>query len=144
MPTPTPAYHPVVAPSEVAALERLVRRATSEQRLGQRAKLALLLQAQPTVGNTAAAAQLGQHPNWVRKWRKRWAQAGFALAALADRPRSGRPRTLSPLAEATVKAVACDPPPGGPQPLSRYSLADLVQVLPHDPTLGPLTRSTVW
>jgi hypothetical protein len=96
MPTPTPAYHPAVAPSEVAALERLVRRATSEQRLVQRAKLALLLQARPTVGNTAAAAQLGQHPNWVRKWRKRWAQAGFALAALADRPRSGRPRTLSP------------------------------------------------
>jgi Winged helix-turn helix len=96
MPTPTPAYHPAVAPSAVAALERLVRRATSEQRLVQRAKLALLLQAQPTVGNTAAAAQLGQHPNWVRKWRKRWAQAGFALAALADRPRSGRPRTLSP------------------------------------------------
>jgi hypothetical protein len=37
-----------------------VRRATSEQRLVQRAKLALLLQAQPTVGNTAAAAHLGQ------------------------------------------------------------------------------------
>src|SRR2546421_291093 len=62
MPTPTPAYHPAVAPSAVAALERLVRRATSEQRLVQRAKLALLLQAQPTVGNTAAAPHLGQHP----------------------------------------------------------------------------------
>ena len=96
MPTPTPAYHPQLAACDVAVLERLVRRPTSEQRLVQRAKLALLLHAHPAVGNAAAAQQLGQHPNWVRKWRKRWALEGFALAALADRPRSGRPRTVSP------------------------------------------------
>jgi Winged helix-turn helix len=96
MPTPTPAYHPQLAARDVVALERLVRRPTSEQRLVQRAKLALLLHAQPALGNTAAAQQLGQHPNWVRKWRKRWALAGFALPALADRPRSGRPRSVSP------------------------------------------------
>ncbi len=96
MPTPTPAYHPQLAARDVVALERLVRRPTSEQRLVQRAKLALLLHTQPALGNTAAAQQLGQHPNWVRKWRKRWALAGFALPALADRPRSGRPRTVSP------------------------------------------------
>jgi hypothetical protein len=96
MPTPTPAYHPQLAACDVAALERLVRRPTSEQRLARRAQLALLLHAQPAVGNAAAAQQLGQHPNWVRKWRKRWALEGFALAALADRPRSGRPRTVSP------------------------------------------------
>jgi hypothetical protein len=96
MPTPPPAYHPQLAARDVVALERLVRRPTSEQRLVQRAKLALLLHAQPALGNTAAAQQLGQHPNWVRKWRKRWALAGFALPALADRPRSGRPRSVSP------------------------------------------------
>ena len=96
MPPPTPAYHPQLVASDVAALERLVRRPTSEQRFVQRAKLALLLHAHPTIGNTAAAQRLGQHPNWIRKWRKRWALEGFALAALADRPRAGRPRTLSP------------------------------------------------
>ena len=96
MPTPYPAYHPQLAPDEVTALERLVRRPTSEQRWVQRAKLALLLQADPTIGNTAAAQQLGQHPNWVRKWRKRWALDGFAVAGLADRPRSGRPPRVSP------------------------------------------------
>ena len=96
MPTPSPAYHPKWAPDEVAQLDRLVRRPTSEHRLVQRAKLALLLHAEPTFGNTAAAQRLGQHPNWVRKWRKRWALAGFAQAGLADRPRSGRPPRVSP------------------------------------------------
>ena len=96
MPTPYPAYHPQWAPAEVAALEQLVRRPTSQQRWVQRAKLALLLHAAPTIGNTAAAQQLGQHPNWVRKWRKRWAVHGFAQAGLVDRPRSGRPPRVSP------------------------------------------------
>ena len=96
MPTPTPAYHPQWSAQDVAALEQLVRRPTSEQRLVQRAQLALLLHAQPTVGNTAAARLLGKHPNWVRKWRKRWTLEGGALAVLADRPRAGRPRALSP------------------------------------------------
>jgi hypothetical protein len=96
MPLPTPAYHPWLGPAEVVALEQLVRRPRSEQRLVERARLALLLHAQPTIGNTAAARQLGHHPNWVHKWRKRWATDGFAIAALADRPRAGRPATLSP------------------------------------------------
>jgi hypothetical protein len=96
MPTPYPAYHPHLPSDAVAALERLVRRSTSEQRLVQRAKLALLLHADPRLGNTGAGQQLGQHPNWVRKWRKRWALDGFALASLADRPRSGRPPRVSP------------------------------------------------
>jgi transposase len=96
MPTPYPAYHPELAADDVATLERLVRRPTSEQRLVQRAKLALLLHAEPTVGNTAAAQRLGQHPNWVRKWRKRWALDGFAVAGLGDHPRSGRPPRVSP------------------------------------------------
>ena len=96
MPLPSPAYHPQLGPADVAALERLVRRPRSEQRLVERARLALLLHAQPTLGNTAAARQLGHHPNRVHKWRKRWATEGFALEALADRPRSGRPPTVSP------------------------------------------------
>ncbi len=96
MPSPYPAYQLQLAPADVAALERVVRRPTSEQRLVQRAKLALLLHAQPTLGNAAAGRQLDQHPNWVYKWRKRWATEGFALAGLADRPRSGRPPRVSP------------------------------------------------
>jgi len=74
----------------------MVRKRALAHRLVQRAKLALLLQRQPTIASAAAARQLGQHPNWVRSWRKRWATSGFAAAALADQPRSGRPPTVSP------------------------------------------------
>ncbi len=96
MPNPRPVYQPMFAPEEVAALERIVRKPTLAYRVVQRAKLALLLHRQPAIAHTAAARQLGQHPNWVRSWRRRWAQQGFAVEALADRPRSGRPPTVSP------------------------------------------------
>ena len=96
MPSPRPAYHPTFAPTDIAAVARLVRKPTLAHRLVQRAKLALLLHRQPTIASVAAARQHGQHPNWVRAWRKRWATTGFSVAALADQPRSGRPPTVSP------------------------------------------------
>jgi winged helix-turn helix protein len=96
MPSPQPHYRPVVPSEEVARLERLVRRTSLAHRVVQRAKLALLLHREPEVGNTAAARRLGQHPNWVGTWRKRWAEEGFSVAALEDRPRAGRPVAVSP------------------------------------------------
>lgn len=96
MPRPYPSYRPEFALGDVAALERLVRCTSRAHRIVQRAKLALLLQREPTVGNREAARRLGQHPNWVCTWRKRWAERGFSVAALADRPRPGRPVAVSP------------------------------------------------
>src|SRR4051795_904173 len=96
MPSPYPAYHPQGGPTVVAALEQLVRRPTSEQRLVQRAKLALLVHADPALGNAAAGQQLGQHPNWVRKWRKRWALGGCPLASLGGSPAVGTPAAAFP------------------------------------------------
>lgn len=96
MPGPRPTYQPAFSPEDVAALGQLVRKQTFAHRPVQRAKLALLLQTRPAIANPVAAQHLGQHANWVRYWRKRWATDGFSLAALADRPRSGRPAVFSP------------------------------------------------
>jgi DDE superfamily endonuclease len=41
-------------------------------------------------------------------------------------------------------AVACELPAQRDQPLSRYSIADLQQVMSEEPAVGPLSRSTVW
>lgn len=96
MPKPYPAFHPVFSPADVAVIQRMVRTPTLAYRLVQRAKLAVLLHTEPALSSVAAARRLDQHPNWVRKWRHRWAQQGFEVAALADHPRSGRPPTVSP------------------------------------------------
>src|SRR5437763_728323 len=59
-------------------------------------------------------------------------------------PGRDAPRGFPPLAQATVKAIACELPTPRAQPLSRYSLADLQQVVAQDPAVGLLSRSTLW
>jgi len=93
MPGPAPTYRPRLTPDEVAACERLLRRPTAPQAQVARAALALLLHAEPDLDTATIARRLGRHVNWVFRWRRAWATAGFRLADKAGR---GRKPTLSP------------------------------------------------
>jgi DNA-directed RNA polymerase specialized sigma24 family protein len=73
-------------------LEALVRRRTAEQRMVVRARI--VLAAADGEENATIAEDLGVALNTVIKWRKRFFEEG--MAGLADRKRSGRPRTFSP------------------------------------------------
>ena len=75
-------------------LEAAIRPATAEKRVVRRAEAALLMAAGVSVRDTGAA--LGADPRTVWKWRKRFLTAKSIEEALADAPRSGRPRALSP------------------------------------------------
>ncbi len=96
MPGPAPQYQPMISAELTAELEQLARKSTAPHQQVQRAKLALLLQAQPDLDNPELARRLGQHFNWVRYWRKRWATDGFRLEALQDKLGRGRKPRLSP------------------------------------------------
>lgn len=93
---PAPHYQPTFTADELALCERIVRRSHAPQNQVARAKLALLLHAQPALDNVAAGRRLGKHENWVRSWRKAWATEGFRLA---DRGGQGRKPTFSPLGD---------------------------------------------
>jgi len=73
-------------------LEALTRRTTVAVGLARRARIVLL--AAEGVPLERIARQLGVDRNVVRTWVDRDRASG--LAALEDRPRSGRPRTFSP------------------------------------------------
>jgi transposase len=73
--------------------------------------------------NNQIARRLGISVDTVRCWRGRYADQG--MAGLADRPRPGRPRRLSPLQIAEVKALACQLPAESGVPLSRWSCPEL-------------------
>jgi hypothetical protein len=93
MPGPLPQYQPAFTSEQIAACERVVRQHTAPQGQVYRAKLALLLQAQPALDNPTAARHLGKHENWVRYWRRIWATQGFRLA---DKPGRGRKPAFPP------------------------------------------------
>ncbi len=73
-------------------LESLVRRRTAEQRMVLRARI--VLAAAQGEQNASVAERLGVALNTVIKWRKRFFEEG--MEGLADRKRSGRPRTFPP------------------------------------------------
>jgi hypothetical protein len=100
---PSPRYRPDFTADQIAACERLVRRHSAPQALVYRAKLALLLLAEPTLDNPTAGRRLGKHENWVRYWRRTWATDGFRLA---DRPGRGRKPAFPSLAAATAKVLS--------------------------------------
>ncbi len=75
-----------------ARLEALVRRRTAEQRMALRARI--VLAAANGEENASIAERVGVALNTVIKWRKRFFEEG--MGGLADRKRSGRPRTFPP------------------------------------------------
>ena len=83
-------------------LERWVRSSTIPAGLAQRARIVLL--AADGVPNVEIAERLGVSKPTVTSWRDRYRDGG--IAALDDRPRSGRPRTLDhrEIVAATLKS----------------------------------------
>jgi transposase len=73
-------------------LEARARRRTAEQRMVLRARI--VLAAADGEENATIADDLDIALNTVIKWRKRFFEE--RMAGLADRKRSGRPRTFSP------------------------------------------------
>jgi hypothetical protein len=93
-PHPGPRGKPLPLSSEDREkLEAAIRPATAEKRVVRRAEARLLMAAGMSIADTAAA--LGVDDATVWRWRKRFQQADSIEAALADAPRSGRPRALS-------------------------------------------------
>lgn len=93
---PMPFSEPVVlADPERAQLEALVRAGSTPQALVFRCRLILRIadQDRPTNLEIAAAFRCDRHT--AGTWRKRYLARG--LAGLQDAPRSGRPRSFSPL-----------------------------------------------
>ena len=85
-------YRIVLTPEERSELERRARRQTATKREVFRAQIVVL--AADGLRNDEIAERLGTIRMTVSRWRKRFFED--RSAGLADRPRSGRPRTFSP------------------------------------------------
>ena len=100
---------------ERPALERLARSRVGEARLVERARIVLAAaEARPA---HEIAARLGCGERTVKLWRARYAAGG--LAALRDKPKSGRPLTYGPELRARLIALACTRPPTSLEGLRR-------------------------
>jgi transposase len=114
----------VLTSEQRVQLERVVRAASSEQRMVKRAQVALL--AEEGLTNEEIAPLAGLTVQKVSKWRRRVAEEG--IAGLADRPRPGGPRRYGHDERLAVFATACSPPPEGQTQWTVRSLATAVGI----------------
>ena len=83
----------------------------------------MVLAAEDGDSAAAIARRVGVHPRTVERWRARFRHAG--LPGLQDKPRSGPPPKLGPVARLELIALACEPV-AGPAGQTRRTIAELV------------------
>lgn len=110
-----------------AKLERMKRARSSPQRLQERAAIVLL--AANGLENGQIAAKLRQDPGKVGRWRKRYAQLGFA-GILKDKSRPGRIPPLTATLRSKIVEMTLHSKPEGATHWSRTSMAKAVGVSP--------------
>lgn len=93
MPPLAPIHRPQFTEEQLAHARQLAARTTAPHREVLRARLTLVLAAEPGLTHRQVATRAGLSPKTVEKWRRRWASEGWSLT---DAPRSGRPPTFSP------------------------------------------------
>lgn len=128
--------------NEVEQLTGWVRAGTTPQRLAARARL--ILGSAAGLGTRALARRERMSRTTVRRWLGRFAIERYA--GLQDRPRSGRPKTITPATRALVVALACERPADRDVPLRRYSLSELTVELATRLPSGGVTpsRTAIW
>ncbi|HET7602527.1 MAG TPA: IS630 family transposase, partial [Gemmatimonadales bacterium] len=109
-----------------AALERLVRAATTPAGLSRRARAVLLMD--EGLSGREIATRTGYTPVQISRIRARFAAAG--VEGLADRARSGRPPELSDAKRARILALTLKAPPKGLSQWSTREMAARVDVSP--------------
>lgn len=94
---PSPHAPPIILEHQAREqLEALVRAGSTPQAFAFRAKIVLRAADEDAPCNLQIAVEFGCSKNTVSLWRRRFAAQG--LPGLQDAPRSGRPRSFSPLA----------------------------------------------
>jgi transposase len=121
----------VLSAEERSALEAWARSPTSEQRLAGRARIILL--AAGGLASRAIGREVDCSRGVVSKWRTRFAAA--RLVGLADRPRSGKPKTYDAHADRRILAVLDGPPPEG---FARWTAPLIARAL------GDVSDQHVW
>jgi transposase len=125
-----PATEVVLSDAEREQLQSLLRARGATVAEHLRARIILLAAEGRSTGQIAR--EVGVPACTVSRWRTRIGRYGLGSdvrRALADAPRSGRPRTIDGVRRAQIVATACDPLPDGAG-LSGWTLDLLLEELP--------------
>lgn len=112
--------------TEKERLEKIVKRPTALQKIGKRARIILMADS-GEYNNIEIAKYVGIDVGEITKWRKRWIKSKDKdiEERLKDRPRSGRPATITAEQWCKIMALACEKPENHGVPITHWSHSSL-------------------
>jgi len=139
MPGPLPKYAINLSPEQAAHLQQLSACYTAPFAEVQRARLLLLAHQHPDFSQVQIARQLGCSVDTVKCWRRRWQ----TTPSLKDAPRTGSPRTFTPLERAQIIALACSSPRESGKAWMCWSGEKLAQVAVEQQLVASISPGTI-
>ncbi len=139
MPGPLPKYPIQLTPEQEGHLQQRSRCYTAPFAEVQRARMLLLAHQHPTWRNVEIARQVGCCVHTVKRWRQRW----HVTDCQHDAPRTGTPRTFTPLQRAQISALACSSPRAYGKPWPRWSGEKLAQVAVEQQIVAHIAPGTI-
>ena len=128
MPQGPPLAPLTVTPEQRTQLQSLLARPTTPQALARRARIVLL--SDTGIANRAIAREVGVTPLTVGLWRRRFIEQG--VEGLFDRPRPGRPRTIT---DETVEQIVTLTIETTPRDATHWSLRSMAREVGVSPSV---------
>jgi transposase len=123
-----PAVH--LTDGERQALEKLIKRHSTEQQVALRARI--VLAAAAGQGNAQIGRELQVTVDTARLWRQRWldlqaipASELSAEERLQDLPRPGAPARITADQVCQIEALACEKPAASERPISQWTSREI-------------------
>ena len=119
-------YKIELSKEEKATLEAIVRKQTTAQNIARRARIILMVDRGKNT-NTKVAEYVGMDNGEITRWTKRWVESKEedVEARLEDKPRSGRPATITAEQWCKIMALACEKPELHGVPITHWSNSTL-------------------
>lgn len=107
-------------------LEAIVRKQTTAQNIARRARIILMVDRGKNT-NTKVAEYVGMDNGEITRWTKRWVESKEENieARLEDKPRTGRPATITAEQWCKIMALACEKPELHGVPITHWSHSTL-------------------
>ena len=112
--------------TEKKQLEKILNEPSTPQFMAKRVRIILMANS-GEYKNTEISKYVGIDAGEVTKWTKRWVESEIVVIEdrLKDKPRSGRPATITAEQWCKVMALACEKPENHGVPITHWSLPSL-------------------
>ena len=119
-------YKIELSKEEKDKLEAIVRKQTTAQNIARRARILLMVDGGKHT-NTKVAEYVGMDNGEITRWTKRWVESKEedVEARLEDKPRTGRPSTITAEQWCKIMALACEKPELHGVPITHWSHSTL-------------------